>query len=86
MDDLSHHLIPVQFAKTKSTVWAEVVDANLPVDFENLVPNPAFTWNFELDSFQKQVSAELELLTILSKEKFYVIWLTHSRVKIANCS
>ncbi|KAK2713142.1 hypothetical protein QYM36_011738 [Artemia franciscana] len=60
MDDLSHHLIPVQFAKTKSTVWAEVVDANLPVDFENLVPNPAFTWNFELDSFQKQAIVKLE--------------------------
>ena len=42
--------------KMKSTEWAEIIDVSSPVsNFKELVPNPAFTWPFELDSFQKHV-------------------------------
>lgn len=42
--------------KMKSTEWAEVIDVSLPLDnYDDLVPNPAFTWPFELDRFQKHV-------------------------------
>uniref|UniRef100_A0A1B6CVG1 Helicase ATP-binding domain-containing protein n=1 Tax=Clastoptera arizonana TaxID=38151 RepID=A0A1B6CVG1_9HEMI len=41
--------------------WAEEIDVSLPVeDFEKKIPNPAFTWQFELDNFQKQAILKLE--------------------------
>jgi len=51
-------------ALTKSvekTKWAEEIDISIPVnDFKQKVPNPAFTWPFELDTFQKQAILKLE--------------------------
>ena len=42
--------------KMKSTEWAEIIDVSSSVpNFKELVPNPAFTWPFELDNFQKHV-------------------------------
>nr|XP_053635360.1 SKI2 subunit of superkiller complex protein-like [Cherax quadricarinatus] len=44
-----------------NTEWAENVDINSPVDDFNLqVPNPACTYPFELDIFQKQAILHLE--------------------------
>uniref|UniRef100_UPI00358F66F8 superkiller complex protein 2 isoform X2 n=1 Tax=Myxine glutinosa TaxID=7769 RepID=UPI00358F66F8 len=41
--------------------WAIPVDTSAPVvDFHQRVPKPAFTWPFELDSFQKQAILHLE--------------------------
>jgi len=42
--------------KVTSTEWAELIDITHPVtDFEQRIPNPAFKFPFELDTFQKQV-------------------------------
>ena len=47
--------------KMKSTEWAEIIDVASSLDnFDNLVPNPAFTWPFELDRFQKHAIIHLE--------------------------
>jgi len=47
--------------KMKSTEWAEIIDVSAPVpNFKELVPNPAFTWPFELDNFQKHAIVHLE--------------------------
>ncbi|SCU90246.1 LAME_0E07690g1_1 [Lachancea meyersii CBS 8951] len=51
--------------KTKNELgrkdWAHVVDLNHKIDnFEELVPNPARTWPFELDVFQKEAVYHLE--------------------------
>ncbi|XP_045618795.1 superkiller complex protein 2-like [Procambarus clarkii] len=44
-----------------NTEWAENVDINSPVDdFNSQVPNPACTYPFELDTFQKQAILHLE--------------------------
>lgn len=41
--------------------WAHVVDLNSKIDnFDELVPNPARTWPFELDGFQKEAVYHLE--------------------------
>ncbi|SCV04742.1 LANO_0G12068g1_1 [Lachancea nothofagi CBS 11611] len=41
--------------------WAHVVDLNHRIDnFDELVPNPARTWPFELDVFQKEAVYHLE--------------------------
>lgn len=41
--------------------WAHVVDLHHKIDnFEELVPNPARTWPFELDTFQKEAVYHLE--------------------------
>lgn len=41
--------------------WAHMVDVNQPFDnFNELVPNPARTWPFELDNFQKEAVFHLE--------------------------
>lgn len=41
--------------------WAHVVDLNHKIEnFEELVPNPARTWPFELDVFQKEAVYHLE--------------------------
>ncbi|XP_063870777.1 superkiller complex protein 2-like [Scylla paramamosain] len=45
----------------KNTEWAENVDINAPVDdFASRVPNPACSYPFELDTFQKQAVLHLE--------------------------
>ena len=55
--------------KMKSTEWAEIIDVSSSLDnFENLVPNPAFTWPFELDRFQKHVSLKFRFHIILSNK------------------
>lgn len=44
----------------EKTQWAEEVDISKPVtDFDKKVPNPAFSYKFELDTFQKQVRWKL---------------------------
>ena len=44
-----------------STEWAEIVDISLPMsDFHIKVPQMAYTWPFELDTFQKQAVWRLE--------------------------
>lgn len=41
--------------------WAEQVDISKPMlDFHEKVPDPAFSWPFELDTFQKKAIAHLE--------------------------
>ncbi|CAR26560.1 hypothetical protein ZYGR_0H03770 [Zygosaccharomyces rouxii] len=41
--------------------WAHVVDLHHKIDnFEELIPNPARTWPFELDTFQKEAVYHLE--------------------------
>lgn len=41
--------------------WAHVVDLNHKIDnFSELIPNPARTWPFELDTFQKEAVYHLE--------------------------
>ena len=43
------------------TEWAEMIDISQPViDFHQQVPQMAFTWPFELDTFQKQAVIRLE--------------------------
>ena len=45
----------------RNTEWAENVDINAPVDdFAARIPNPACTYPFELDTFQKQAVLHLE--------------------------
>lgn len=45
----------------KRKEWAHVVDLNHKIDnFDDLVPNPARTWPFELDTFQKEAVYHLE--------------------------
>ena len=45
----------------KEALWAEVVDISQPMfDFHQKVPNMAYTWPFELDTFQKQAVWHLE--------------------------
>ncbi|KAA0203954.1 hypothetical protein HAZT_HAZT012167 [Hyalella azteca] len=44
-----------------NTEWVEVLDANAPVDdFKVKVPDPACSYPFELDTFQKQAIVHLE--------------------------
>ena len=43
------------------TRWAEMLDAEAPLsDFHQQVPQMAFSWPFELDTFQKQAVLKLE--------------------------
>jgi antiviral helicase SKI2 len=45
----------------KESLWAEVIDISQPMfDFHQRVPNMAYTWPFELDTFQKQAVWHLE--------------------------
>ena len=45
----------------KKKEWAHVVDLNHKIEnFDELVPNPARTWPFELDTFQKEAVYHLE--------------------------
>jgi antiviral helicase SKI2 len=44
-----------------ATEWAEIIDISQPMnDFHQKVPQMAFTWPFELDTFQKQAVWRLE--------------------------
>ena len=48
-------------SRPQQTQWAEMVDTTKPVtDFYQQVPQLAFTWPFELDTFQKQAILRLE--------------------------
>jgi antiviral helicase SKI2 len=41
--------------------WAEMIDVTKPMlDFHERVPEMAYTYQFELDTFQKQAIAKLE--------------------------
>ena len=54
--DISKVLSLSEKQKLKSTDWAEIIDVSSSLEnFNDLVPNPAFTWPFELDRFQKHV-------------------------------
>jgi len=45
----------------EKTQWAEEIDITTPVsNFKEKVPNPAFTWSYELDAFQKQAIMKIE--------------------------
>ncbi|CAD1784778.1 similar to Saccharomyces cerevisiae YLR398C SKI2 Ski complex component and putative RNA helicase, mediates 3'-5' RNA degradation by the cytoplasmic exosome [Maudiozyma barnettii] len=45
----------------KRKEWAHVVDLNHKIEnFDELIPNPARTWPFELDTFQKEAVYHLE--------------------------
>ncbi|PRT53928.1 Antiviral helicase SKI2 [Wickerhamiella sorbophila] len=45
----------------KAKVWAHMMDINQPItNFSEMVPNPARTWPFELDNFQKEAVYHLE--------------------------
>lgn len=47
-----------ELAKTE---WAEQVDVSAPVvDFDKRIPDPAITFDYELDNFQKQAILKLE--------------------------
>ncbi|CAN0177750.1 unnamed protein product [Lampetra fluviatilis] len=47
--------------KEEEERWAIPLDVSTPVpDFHKRVPNPAFKWPFELDTFQKQAILRLE--------------------------
>ncbi len=46
---------------TRVELWAEIIDISQPMhDFHQKVPNMAYTWPFELDTFQKQAVWHLE--------------------------
>lgn len=57
-------VLEISKSKKKRTLameWAEWVDITLPVlDFEKQIPEPAHTYPFELDIFQKQAIIKLE--------------------------
>ncbi|KAL0131489.1 hypothetical protein PUN28_002783 [Cardiocondyla obscurior] len=43
------------------TDWAEQLDVSAPViDFDKIIPDPAITFSYELDTFQKQAILKLE--------------------------
>lgn len=47
--------------KKRKTNWAHVVDLNHKIEnFDELIPNPARTWPFELDIFQQEAVYHLE--------------------------
>ncbi len=59
--DISKVLSLSEKQKLKSTEWAEIIDVSSSLEnFNDLVPNPAFTWPFELDRFQKHVILTLQ--------------------------
>ena len=62
VDDLEDQLqIQKKITEEGDTLWAEIVDISQPMlDFHNKVPNMAYTWPFELDTFQKQAVWHLE--------------------------
>jgi antiviral helicase SKI2 len=59
-EDSKLHLALPKNPKENPTLWAEAVNISEAVDFDSMVPNPAFKWKFELDIFQKQAIIKLE--------------------------
>ena len=67
-DGLSDQVLSIKFTESKPqsdgpsfSPWVTILDANEEMDsFEDLFPNPAFTFPFELDTFQKQAVKCLE--------------------------
>ncbi|XP_012275603.1 helicase SKI2W [Orussus abietinus] len=50
-----------QPSKAQQKEWAEEIDVSVPVtDFEKKIPDPAFKFDYELDTFQKQAIIKLE--------------------------
>lgn len=48
-------------SKNMHAEWAEQLDVSVPVvDFDKRVPKPAITFDYELDTFQKQAVIKLE--------------------------
>lgn len=55
---ISEHVEKTVYGKQE---WAEELDITKPVeDFKSRIPEMAFTWPFELDTFQKQAILKLE--------------------------
>ncbi|XP_057338709.1 SKI2 subunit of superkiller complex protein [Microplitis mediator] len=51
----------VEKPKSMQAEWAEQLDVSIPVpDFDKRVPKPAITFDYELDTFQKQAIIKLE--------------------------
>lgn len=58
--DFARNVLNTQ-KKLERKEWAHVVDLNHRIDnFAELIPNPARTWPFELDTFQKEAVYHLE--------------------------
>jgi len=54
--DISNAISLSEQKQLKSTEWAEIIDVSASIShFDRHVPNPAHTWPFELDNFQKHV-------------------------------
>ncbi len=71
--DISKVLSLSEKQKLKSTDWAEIIDVSSSLEnFNDLVPNPAFTWPFELDRFQKHVRNCILISTCQIFKEFYV--------------
>jgi len=59
----------VERALVKSK-WVEELDISKPINnFDELLPDPAYKWEFELDTFQKQV---IRTLMRISKKISYI--------------
>lgn len=55
--------------------WVEELDISKPIDnFDELLPDPAYKWEFELDTFQKQVN-NYALLIIAYKPQIVCVLL-----------
>ncbi|XP_011160176.2 helicase SKI2W [Solenopsis invicta] len=62
-EDTSIPILKISEKKTElvKTEWAEQLDISAPVtDFEKKIPDPAITFSYELDTFQKQAILKLE--------------------------
>jgi antiviral helicase SKI2 len=56
-----HKLLATSTAHRRGKVWAHMVDVNREItNFQELVPDMARTWPFELDTFQKEAVYHLE--------------------------
>ncbi|XP_011306094.1 helicase SKI2W [Fopius arisanus] len=62
LDDSSIPILKlIEKPKRMSTEWAEQLDVSVAVsDFDRKVPKPAITFEYELDTFQKQAIIKLE--------------------------
>lgn len=56
-----HRLLATSRAQSRGRVWAHMVDVNREItNFQDLVPEMARNWPFELDTFQKEAVYHLE--------------------------
>ncbi|XP_034941079.1 helicase SKI2W [Chelonus insularis] len=61
IDDTTPILKLTEKPKSMVAEWAEQLDVSVPVrDFDKKVPKPAITFDYELDTFQKQAIIKLE--------------------------